>query len=66
VMCGPQAKTMRVPLTFLGDGSYKTTLVRDDPADDATVRVENATHQKGDTLTLELRAGGGFVAQFTK
>ncbi len=66
VMCGPQAKTIRVPLSFLGDGTYKAALVRDDPTDDAAVRVENTTHKRSDTLAIELRAGGGFVARFSK
>ena len=66
VMCGPQAKSIRVPLAFLGEGNYKAALVRDDPADDAAIRVENATHKRSDTLTLDLRAGGGFVARFSK
>jgi alpha-glucosidase len=66
VMCGPQAKTLKVPLSFLGDGTYKAALVRDDPADDAAVRVENTTQKRGDALTITLRAGGGFVARFSK
>lgn len=66
VMCGPQAKSLKVPLAFLGEGNYKAALVRDDPADDAVVRVENASHKRSDTVTLNLRAGGGFVARFSK
>ena len=37
VMCGPQAKTIRVPLSFLGDGQYKAVLVRDKAGDDAAL-----------------------------
>ncbi len=66
VMCGPQAKTIRVPLSFLGDGQYKAVLVRDQPGDDAAVEIEHATHQRSDTLTMELRAGGGFLGRFSR
>lgn len=66
VMCGPQARTIRVPLSFLGDGQYKAILVRDDSADDATLKIENTTQKQGDSLTIEMRAGGGFVARFQK
>jgi len=37
VMSGPQAKTIRVPLSFLGDGQYKAVLVRDKAGDDAAL-----------------------------
>ena len=62
---GP-AKTLQVPLTFLGPGAYKTVLVRDDKEKDAAVVVENSTAQGGDTLRIELRSGGGFVGRFIK
>jgi alpha-glucosidase len=62
---GP-AKTIQVPLTFLGDGTYKALLARDNPDNDAAVVIENSTARRGDTLTLQLRSGGGFVGRFTK
>ena len=65
VMCGPQARTIRVPLSFLSQGRYKAMLVRDDSAGTA-VTVENATLKQGDTVTLEMRAGGGFIGRFSK
>ena len=64
VMCGPGAKTIQVPLSFLGAGQYRSTLVRDDAPDGSTVKVESGTYTQKDTITLELRAGGGFVGRF--
>jgi alpha-glucosidase len=64
-MCGPQAKTVRVPLQFLGDGAYKATFVRDS-ADGATVTLSNATQRRSDSFNLELSPGGGIVVRFTK
>ena len=65
VMCGPGAKTIQVPLSFLGAGQYRSTLVRDGAPDGSTVDVESLTQTQKDTLTLELRAGGGFLGQFS-
>jgi alpha-glucosidase len=66
VMCGSEGRTISVPLSFLSDGIYKASLVRDDMDNDAAVKLEEATVQRGDTLTIELRDGGGFVGRFVK
>ncbi len=66
VMCGPEARTIRVPLSFLGEGQYKAMLVRDNSADDATMKIENTTQKQGDSLAIEMRAGGAFVGRFSK
>lgn len=65
VMCGPQAGTIKVPLSFLGNGQYEGSLVRDDKKNDAAVVLETATVQRSDTLTIEMNKGGGFVGRFT-
>ena len=66
VMCGPQAKTIRVPLSFLGEAQYNAVFVRDNPTDDAKVELEESTHKRSDSLIIELGAGGGFLARFAK
>jgi len=66
VMCGPQAKTIEVPLSFLGDGPHKTSLVRDAKEKADAVVVENRTVVRGDTLTIEMANGGGFIGRFSK
>ncbi len=66
VMCGPQAKTLRVPLSFLDEGQYNAVSVRDSPTDDVKVEIENTIHKRSDLLTIELRAGGGFLGRFSK
>jgi alpha-glucosidase len=66
VMCGPAGRTIRVPLSFLGEGPYWNTLVRDEPDRDDAVVVEQAMLGREVTVTLELRDGGGFVAHFTR
>jgi alpha-glucosidase len=64
VMAGPMARTVRVPLSFLGNGEYQTTFVNDN-ADGSSVTLERGRRTRTDTLTLELRAGGGFVGRFS-
>jgi alpha-glucosidase len=65
VMCGPQPKAIRLPLSFLGDGQYKAQFVRDGNHDDI-VTVEAATASRTTSLPLNLRAGGGFVGCFVR
>lgn len=66
VMRGPQARTIKVPLSFLGNGRYKASLVRDDKENDAAVVLEDRTVLRGDTLKIEMVNGGGFIARFSK
>jgi len=65
-MFGPQAKTIHVPLSFLADGQYKSVQVHDSPADDTKVEIENTIQRHSDSLTIELRAGGGFLGRCSK
>lgn len=65
-MCGPQAKTIQVPLSFLGDGQYNASLVRDNKENDAAVVLEEKSVRRSDTLTIEMTKGGGFTGRFSK
>jgi alpha-glucosidase len=62
-MCGPQPQTIQVPLSFLAGGPHQESLVRDGDTD-ASVVLETRTAQRGHSLRVELRAGGGWVARF--
>ena len=64
VMNGPEARTIEVPLTFLSAGRYQSMLVRDAAPDGSTVRVDAPVRAQKETITLELRGGGGFLARF--
>jgi alpha-glucosidase len=57
-------RELRVPLRFLSAGNYQAMLVRDQMDDPAAVKIENVTVMRGDSLTIKMRAGGGFVARF--
>jgi hypothetical protein len=55
-----------VPLSFLGDGPYKASLVRDDKEKADAVVLEDKTLHRSDSLTIEMTNGGGFVGRFSK
>jgi len=63
VLNGPDARTMRLDLKFLGPATYRATLVRDDPDAAAAERVERASLSRQRSLTITMRAGGGFIAR---
>jgi alpha-glucosidase len=63
---GELAKTIKVPLRFLGAGKYQAMLARDQQAEAAAVSIQKATFSRSDSLTIELRTGGGFIARFVK
>jgi alpha-glucosidase len=66
ILNGPEARTVRVPLSFLGTGPYRSLLVRDRKDDPAALDVGESTATRDDSVDVDLRAGGGFIARFTK
>jgi alpha-glucosidase len=63
---GLTARAVKIPLAFLATGNYRALLVRDQQEDAAAVKIENFTVSRRDSLTIELRAGGGFVGRFSR
>ena len=66
VMAGPTAREISVPLSFLGEGDYAASYVRDDAAKPDAVKLETARARRSDHVAIKLSAGGGFVGRFTK
>ena len=64
VMNGPAARVLCVPLSFLGGGSYSATLLSDRGDDPTSLGREERTLGRDEAITLELRAGGGYVGRF--
>lgn len=60
---GAEPKTVRVSPAFLGQGRYAATIARDDAANAAAVTMDRETVTAADTLTFEVRAGGGFAVR---
>ena len=66
IMSSGDARTITVPLSFLGTGEYDATMVRDDKDNSCTEHVEHAVLRQADSVQVELREGGGFVGRFSK
>jgi alpha-glucosidase len=66
ILNGPAAKTVNIPLSFLGKNDYRAMLIRDNKDNAAAVETENTTLKSGDSLAIEMPAGGGFIARFSR
>jgi alpha-glucosidase len=66
IMNGGKARTVNVPLSFLGDGTYKGDLVRDDPQNSGALSTESLEIRRSNELKIEMIDGGGFVGEFSR
>ena len=66
IMNGPSARSVKVPLSFLGNGTFKAMNVRDQLNEPAAVNIEQTSSTKKDSLDITMRAGGGFIGRFFK
>jgi alpha-glucosidase len=66
IMSGGPAREIKVPLSFLGEGEYMGTFVRDDDVKPDAVKLEHSRARRNETLTVQLGSGGGFVGRFVK
>ena len=64
-MNGPNARTVKIDLGFLGKPRYQGMLVKDQLNEAAAVTIERINATRRDSLATEMRAGGGFVARFS-
>lgn len=65
--CQRKEKTHAIELSFLGEGDYDSTLYYDVSASPTSIRVETGSGaRKGQTRTVQLNGGGGFVGCFRK
>jgi len=66
VINGLQPKTIKIPLSFLGDGSYDTLILNDNPANPADAVVSSGTAIRNDIINVELGVGGGYMTKFVR
>ena len=67
-MSDEEARTLELPLDFLGDGRYRAEIWADAPetADDPrALRRHERTVTAADTLTAAMAPGGGYAARLT-
>jgi alpha-glucosidase len=62
---GTDARTLHVPLAFLGSGRFTALMARDEPGNAAALKMDRTGVSARDTLTIDLRSGGGFVARLS-
>jgi alpha-glucosidase len=65
IMNGPQTKSLRIPLSFLGRAKYESMLVRDRMDEAAAVEIQRDSLSKIDTIEIPMRVGGGFIGRFS-
>lgn len=65
ILNGPTAKTISVPLSFLGRERYATMFVSDKIDDPASLNISNDKKTGRDVLKIEMRPAGGFIGRFT-
>ena len=64
VLNGPDARTLRVRPAFLPAGRHDALTVSDVLDNPAAVAVTRGTVTRSESLTIELRPAGGFIARF--
>ena len=64
VLNGSKARSIKIPLTFLGRGDMESMIVRDKLDDPAAVEIAHSRAANRNVLNLDMRAGGGFIARF--
>ena len=65
ILNGPEARTFKVPLSFLGEGRCQALLIADPPDNPAALRVEKTEVNRDEAMPVKLSPGGGFIARFT-
>jgi alpha-glucosidase len=63
---GKEARTLRVPLSFLGAGIRYAKLVKDAPGRPAAVEIEERRVSGTDTIEIALAPAGGLAARFAR
>ncbi|MDB5192514.1 MAG: glycoside hydrolase [Segetibacter sp.] len=66
VINGNQMKQLKVPLSFLGNGSYSISILKDDSGSEGELKLDTETRTAKEVMTLSLVPGGGFIARFTR
>ncbi|MGB7161442.1 MAG: glycoside hydrolase family 97 catalytic domain-containing protein, partial [Tepidisphaeraceae bacterium] len=66
VLNGTKPRQITVPLSFLREGKFTATLVRDGAMPEEMKIEKDVPLSPSDTVTIDMPAGGGFVGAFVK
>jgi len=64
VINGLHSVTIKVPLDFLGKGTYNTLVLTDDGNDPESVKIIRKVTQSEEQLDIDLLPGGGYITRF--
>jgi alpha-glucosidase len=65
-MNGAAPRSVTIPLSFLKPGQYQSTEVRDRVGQTGALDIGKGLVTRGDSIRLDLLAGGGFVGRFLR
>jgi len=60
-----QPKTIKIPLSFLGEGNYNTLVLNDNPDNPADAVVKTGTAGRNDVVEINLGIGGGYMCRYS-
>lgn len=63
---GPEARTVKVDLSFIGRDRARALIARDKPEDPAAIEMETRDVARTRPIEIAMRAGGGFVMRLTR
>ena len=64
IINGDKERQYNLDLSFLGQGAYNATIVRDVMDNPADMTLEKSVVDSRDMIFIDMRSGGGFVAHF--
>lgn len=64
VINGLLPKSIKIPLSFLGTGTYDTYILKDNPGNPADAVISAGTAKSNDVIEIDLGAGGGYLTRF--
>jgi alpha-glucosidase len=65
IMNGNQSRKLKVPLSFL-KGNYQALIARDVRGNSSAIKMETGKFKGRSSIEINLEAGGGYIARFTK
>jgi len=65
VLNGAEARKLPLDLSFLGSARYQASIARDKATDPASFDLDRASWSRTSQVTIDLPAGGGFLARLT-
>jgi alpha-glucosidase len=65
ILNGPTARAVQIRLPFLAPCKYRALMLRDQLDNAAGIRKETGVLARDNVLTVEVRAGGGFIGRLT-